>query len=300
MDKKRERGKDKQGSTQKGISPAAASQYGRNALTADMVASDLKSAEKRVREGIYEVISGGKPSFDTYKQSVIESREWAEQTRELFAYIKDTDELVMSELLAGKRILAEGAQSIGLALEGADYPYVTSSHPGPSGIPIGLGCNVEQLDEMVAVLKATPTRVGEGDFDTEIDDPKIAKNIRGERGSPGSEYGTVTGRERRVGWPNLTKQDKLLVAHGISKVALTKLDCVPEYGDEVFVVVGYDADGKPIYESHPTWTEDISGVKKFSDLPANARDHVNLYSEALGVDIVSVGVGPSLEQVIYP
>ncbi|MBX4191119.1 adenylosuccinate synthetase [Candidatus Saccharibacteria bacterium] len=297
-DQKKEQSPDRRGSTQKGISQGAAARYGRDALTMEMIAKDLSGVEKLVLEGIYRAIGGDGFNFDALKRAKQEASEWAEQTREMLGYLQNTDALVQSELAAGKRILAEGAQSLGLSLESRDYPLVTSSHAGPAGIPIGLGCNFKQLGEIMAVLKMTPTRVGEGEFTTEIQDPEIAKNVRGPRGELGSEYGTVTGRERRAGWPDLKKQNDLLVLHGISKVALTKLDCVPQYGKEVIVITDYDQDGQPIPEVHHTWCEDIDDIRDIDHLPLAAQQHIELYRERLEVDIESVGVGPYLDQVI--
>jgi adenylosuccinate synthase len=296
-DQKKEQGKDKQGSTQKGISQAAAARYGRSALTMEAIAADLQGTEKLVLDGIYMSLAGRQFDIDARRRAVQEAREWAEQTREVLGYLENTDALVQAELAAGKRVLAEGAQSLGLSLESRDYPLVTSSHAGPAGIPIGLGCNFRQLAEITAVVKMTPTRVGSGEFTTEIHDPQIAQSVRGLRGELGSEYGTVTGRERRTGLPDLIKQNEFLVLHGISKIALTKLDCVPRFGSEVSVV-GYGPDGEADIVTQPTWEEDIQSARSLDQLPVNARQHIELYRKILDVEIESVGVGPYLDQVI--
>jgi adenylosuccinate synthase len=297
-DRKKEQGIDKQGSTQKGISQAAAARYGRSALTMETIAADLTGAEELVLNGIYHAIAGDRFNIDARQRAKREAREWAEQTREVLGYLENTDALVQAELAAGKRILAEGAQSLGLSLESRDYPLVTSSHAGPAGIPIGLGCNFRQLAEITAVIKMTPTRVGNGEFATEIHDPEVAERVRGQRGELGSEYGTVTGRERRTGLPDLKKQNEFLVLHGISKIALTKLDCVPSFGNEVAVVVGYSQAGEPDIVTQPTWEEYIQNARNLDQLPVNARQHIELYRKILDVEIDSVGVGPYLNQVI--
>jgi len=296
-DQKKEKGELRQGTTQKGIAQTAEAFAGRRALTTEMVAQDLKGAEALVLDGIYRAMTGGRFSLDERIRAHREASEWAEQTREILPYLQNTDELVQEYLHSGQSILAEGAQSLGLSIESRDYPLVTSSHAGPAGIQIGLGVNYQQLRDVVAVVKATPSRVGEGPFPTEILDPEIAERVRGERGCVDSEFGTVTGRERRVGWPDLYRQKQLLVQHGISKIALTKLDCVPRFGEEVLVAESYGEAG-PDYRPYPTWDEDIQSVRSFWELPGEAREHIRLYEQVLDVDIETVGVGPSEEQVI--
>ena len=296
-DQKREGGKDRQGTTQKGIAQTAEAFAGRRAFTTEMVAKDLKAAQEMVLQGIYYAHTGGRFNFDRRVQAHQEAAEWAEQTREILPYLQNTDELAQDLLHSGQRILAEGAQSLGLSLESRDYPLVTSSHAGPAGIQIGLGVNYQQLGEVVAVVKATPSRVGNGPFPTEILDQETADAIRGERGCVDSEYGTVTGRERRVGYPDLYHQKQLLVQHGISKIVLTKLDCVPRYGEQVQVAEAF-IDDEPVYRSYDTWEEDIQDVRDYWSLPGEAREHIRLYEQFLDVDVETVGVGPSEEQVI--
>ena len=299
-DQKKEASKDGQGSTKKGISQAAAKRYARSALTMEMIAKDLGAAEELVLNGIRKTIPYSRSRISARGKAKQEAREWAEQTGELFPYLQNTDKLVQTELAAGKRILAEGAQSIRLGIDSQDdYPLVSSSHPGPPGILIGLGVNFRQIRNVVAAVKATPTRVGKGKFPTEVHDLQIAERVRGNRECVDSEYGTVTGRERRVGWPDLKNQNYQLIQHGISRIALTKLDCVPLYGEDVLVAMDYDKEGFPIYESHPTWSEDIQDAQSFDELPLAAQQHVHLYEDTLDVKVESVGVGPNLDQVIY-
>jgi adenylosuccinate synthase len=298
-DQKRENGSDKQGSTKKGISFAAADRYGRRALTGQMLAGNLKAAEARVLDGIYTSLAGAgrRFSLDSRIRAQQEAKEWAEKTSEVLPYMQDTVALIQAELAQDKRVLAEGAQSLGLGIESRDYPLVTSSHPGPAGIQLGLGVNFQQLGDILAVVKATPSRVGEGPFPTEIQDSVIAARVRGEPGTVDGEYGTVTGRERRVGWPDLYRQKQLLIEHGISKIALTKLDCVPRYGEEVLVAKSYE-DGEPQYTSYPTWDEDIQDARGYWELPGQAQEHIRLYEQVLDVDIETAGVGPNEDQFI--
>ena len=223
--------------------------------------------------------------------------------------IKVTDVSTYLDILQEKKegILFEGAQATLLDVAHGTYPYVTSSHPTTGGLFVGTGFRPRDL-EVIGVAKAYTTRVGEGPFPTELFD-EVGKKIR----EVGVEYGTTTGRPRRCGWLDLTilKYSKLI--NGLDGIALTKLDVLTGI-NPLKVAVGYEIKGektdtftinieklkqvKVIYEEFKGWSEDITKVRKFKDLPKNAQKYVNRIEKFIKLPVKMIGVGPDREAVI--
>jgi adenylosuccinate synthase len=222
--------------------------------------------------------------------------------------IGDTVGLVHDALENGEHVLLEGAQATFLDLDHGTYPFVTSSNPVAGGACIGAGVGPRQIDRVIGIAKAYVTRVGAGPMPTEVD---------GEVGDAiverGREYGTVTGRRRRPGWFDAVMMRQAVRLNSLSEIALTKLDVLDVFGT-LKVCVAYEADGvrydhvpyhqsvlhrvTPVYEELPGWRADLSHATSLSDLPPAVRQYVAFLSEQAGVPVRLVGVGPGREQFV--
>jgi adenylosuccinate synthase len=223
-------------------------------------------------------------------------------------YVGDTA-LELSEAIdAGKVVLCEAGQATLLDVDHGTYPFVTSSNATSGGACTGSGIPPTRIDRVVAVLKAFTSRVGEGPFPTELHD-KFGDYLR----EVGHEYGTTTGRPRRIGWLDLVMARYAQRINGVTDFALTKLDNYDGL-DEIPVCVAYDVNGVrhnempvsqsdfhhavPIYETLPGWKQDISGCRSFADLPPDAQRFIEFVESRIGARISIVGVGPGREAVI--
>ncbi len=212
-------------------------------------------------------------------------------------------------LRRGDHVLLEGAQGTLLDLDHGSYPYVTSSNPVAGGACTGGGIGPLQVDEVIGVMKAYSTRVGSGPFPTELFDD-IGKGIA-ERGR---EFGTVTGRPRRVGWFDAVPLRYAVAVNSNTAVVLNKLDILSGI-ETIRLCVAYEIDGRrvdvwpssgstpsrapiPIYEDFEGWEQPIHDVRSLADLPETARRYVSALEEHAGVPIVFVSVGPERTQTI--
>ena len=211
----------------------------------------------------------------------------------------------------GKKVLFEGAQGVMLDVDYGTYPFVTSSNPVGGGACTGSGYGPKMIDEIIGVAKAYVTRVGEGPFVTESTD-NTGDTIR----EVGHEFGVTTGRPRRCGWFDAVTMRYACLVGGLTSVALTKIDVFDSF-DEIKVCTAYKdkRDGKiynsyptdvyihkylePIYETHKGWGQDITGIRKYEDLPLNARKYLERLEELLETPISIVSVGPDREQTIF-
>lgn len=221
-------------------------------------------------------------------------------------YVVDTAVVLNDAIDHGRRVLFEGAQGVMLDIDQGTYPFVTSSNPVAGGVTIGSGVGPSKINRVVGVSKAYTTRVGDGPFPTELDD-EIGEKIR----EVGKEYGTTTGRPRRVGW-----FDSVVVRHarrvsGITDLSLNSLDVLTGI-DELKICVAYRYQGElikefpaslkalaecePVYETLPGWTEDITGVRSLDDLPANARHYLERLSQLSEIPLSIFSVGPDRTQ----
>ncbi|MGQ5708494.1 adenylosuccinate synthase [Lactobacillus sp. PSON] len=223
-------------------------------------------------------------------------------------YVTDTSVLVNDALDKDEKVLFEGAQGVMLDIDEGTYPYVTSSNTISGGIASGIGIGANRLKTVIGVCKAYTTRVGEGPFPTELLD-ETGDKIR----DIAHEYGTVTGRPRRVGWFDSVALRHAKRVAGINALSLNLLDVFSGF-DKIKICTAYELDGekidyypaslkelyrcKPVYEELPAWEEDITGVKTWEELPENAKKFLNRVSELVGVPLVTVSVGPDREQTI--
>lgn len=227
-------------------------------------------------------------------------------------YIADVSNLLTEMLRKGQRVLAEGAQGTLLDLDHGTYPFVTSSYPTAPGALLGLGLGAACVDRVIGVTKAFQTRVGAGPFPTEVLD-STAEHLRGSGANPWDEFGTTTGRPRRVGWLDLVLLRYAIRVNGISELALTKLDILSGF-TEIKLCVAYQSNGltyqvppfgptaletfTPIYETLPGWSEDIRSCRRWEDLPLNARRYIKFIQEACQIPIKRISVGPERRDVI--
>lgn len=222
--------------------------------------------------------------------------------------VSDTSLILNQALDAGKTVLLEGGQGTLLDVDHGTYPFVTSSNPIAGGASTGSGIGPTRIKSVIGILKAYTTRVGSGPFPTELFD-KWGEYLRDQ----GGEFGTTTGRERRCGWFDAPIARYATRVNGLTDIFLTKLDVLTGI-KEIPVCVAYEVDGKrveevpvsqtdfhhakPIYEIYPGWDEDITGCKKFQDLPKNAQSYVRALEKLSGTRFSAIGVGPERNATI--
>lgn len=250
---------------------------------------------------------------NVYEEEAFEVDEivgWLLSFRELLEpMVTDTGAMLREALEEGQGVLMEGAQATLLDNDFGTYPFVTSSNPSVGGVCVGAGVPPKMLENVVGVTKAYTTRVGDGAFPTELHDG-VADTIR----EAGNEYGTTTGRPRRVGWLDLPAIKYTAKLNGITHLAITLLDVLSAV-EEIKVCVGYDIEGapvesypmyqtvlqraEPVYRTFPGWSEDITGSRSREDLPEAAREFVEFLEEAIGVPVCMISVGPERDQAIF-
>lgn len=301
-----QKGANKIGTTLKGIGPCYMDKAARNGIRmADLLdpalfeqkLRQMVAAKNRLFEQVYG--TAGLDAEDML-QTYLGYGEF------LADYVTDTSVVLNDAIDAGKRVLFEGAQGVMLDIDHGTYPFVTSSNPSAGGVCIGSGVGPTKIRQVIGVAKAYTSRVGDGPFPTELKD-EIGDRIR----EVGNEYGTTTGRPRRVGW-----FDSVVVRHarrvsGITGLSLNSIDVltglpavkictayrykgelIEEYPASLQVLQQCEA----VYEELPGWEEDISGAKKLDDLPANARRFLERVSELTGIPIAIFSVGRGREQ----
>ena len=304
----KQRGDQKVGTTHNGIGPAYMDKAARigirmcDLLEKDTFATKLKEnlAQKNALfEKIYD-----EETFD-FDSLFNEYYEYGQQLKD---YVTDTSVLVNEAIDAGKNVLFEGAQGIMLDLDHGTYPYVTSSNPVVGGALAGAGVGPQSLTKMVGVCKAYSTRVGEGPFPTELTN-ETGDWVR----EKAHEYGTVTGRPRRIGWFDAVAMRHAKRVSGMNCLSLNLLDIFTGL-KKVKICTAYMLDGKqidyypaslkelercePVYEEFDGWTEDISTVTEYDQLPANAKKYLKRIEELTGLQLMTISVGPSREQTI--
>ena len=304
-------GKDKIGTTKKGIGPTYSDKIGRYGLKIqDLYDEELLNARLDailpLKNKMLEKVFNSK----TYSKE--EMLEYCKKYAEIFRpYVCNEWVGELSKALKeDKKILFEGAQGIMLDIDYGTYPYVTSSNPIGGGAATGSGIGPTHIENVIGVTKAYVTRVGEGPFMTELLD-ETGERIR----TIGGEFGTTTGRPRRCGWFDAVLSRYCVLVGGLTEMAITKLDVFDTF-DELKVCVAYKntRDGKiyndyptninmhkylePVYETYKGWKEDISKAKSIDELPANAKAYLNKLEELVGIPIKIVSVGPDREQTI--
>jgi adenylosuccinate synthase len=294
-------GRNKIGTTKKGIGPAYASKISRNGIRAGDL-RDLDYFEMRFRE-LAAAHATAFPGLHIDVESQLAY--YRSIAPRVAAMTTDTIEYTNDAYEAGRRILVEGANATMLDIDFGTYPYVTSSNPSVGSVLTGLGVSPKKIRGIYGTTKAYCTRVGEGPFPTELDRDRQG-SVGEHLGIVGAEWGTTTGRARRVGWLDIPQMRYSTMINGFTALNLTKLDVLTGL-PEVKIGRAYMHRGRAIntmpsclktmseievvYETMPGWTEDISEARSFKDLPVNARRYVLRVQELLGVPVRWIGCG---------
>ena len=299
-------GRNKIGTTKKGIGPAYASKISRNGLRVGDL-KDWEHFESRFR-ALAEHHINAFPGLEIDIEGQLEYyKSIADRVNDITV---DTIQYTNKAYLDGKKILVEGANATMLDIDFGTYPYVTSSNPSVGSVLTGLGVSPQKLNGIYGTVKAYTTRVGEGPFPTELStDEGIGKHLS----SVGAEYGTTTGRPRRCGWIDIPQMQFSVLINGFTSINLTKLDVFTGL-EELKIGKAYKYKGEVIegmpanlniledveveYDVVPGWTEDISKCTTFEELPLNAQNYVLKVQEMLGVPIRWIGVGPNRLEVV--
>ena len=308
------RGAGRIGTTGRGIGPAYVDKTARSGLRAGDIL-DEAGLPARVQAHVEQVDSLIRQLYHGKAIDVAGiCASFIEKARRLAPYIADVGAIARKGLAAGKRLLAEGAQGALLDLDQGTYPFVTSSCTTATGLFGGLGIGIQAVQRVVGITKAFQTRVGDGPFPTELAD-EMALRLRGTGANPWDEYGTTTGRPRRVGWLDGVLLRYVVEISGITELAVTKLDilsglpvlkictsytlagsaaCQPA-GEFAVARLG---EYQPVYEDLPGWSEDVTSARRMQDLPPAARAYLHRLEEIAGVPVSLVSVGAEREQVI--
>ncbi len=302
------KGNDLIGTTKRGIGPCYTDKASREGIRVCEVFGDEKDLYEKIKANlvvkniIFKAL--GKPEFDAdemfnYLMSYKER---------LAKFVTDTSVLLNECVEKNEKMLFEGAQGVMLCLDHGTYPMVTSSSPTAASVSINTGIAPRFIDSAIGVTKAYTTRVGSGVFPTEFED-EIAKQIR----TVGNEFGTATGRPRRIGW-----LDTVILRHtkrvsGLTGLSIMLLDVLSGL-DKLKICTGYILDGKeishvpanikeyekcePVYIEVDGWKEDITGVASFEELPVNAQKYLQKIEELVGVKVKMFSVGPDRKQTI--
>ncbi|WP_018923267.1 adenylosuccinate synthase [Salsuginibacillus kocurii] len=300
------KGENKIGTTRKGIGPAYMDKAARTGIRiADLL--DREEFELKLERNLQEKNRVFEKIHETEGFTVADIlNEYFEYGQEFAKYVYDTSVELNEAIDQGRRVLFEGAQGVMLDIDQGTYPFVTSSNPIAGGVTIGSGVGPSKIHHVLGVSKAYTTRVGDGPFPTELE-CDIGAHIR----DVGNEYGTTTGRARRVGW-----FDSVVVRHarrvsGITDLSLNSIDVLTGL-DTVKICTAYRYKGKvleefpaslkvlaecePVYEEMPGWSEDITGVRSLNELPENARHYIERISQLTNIPLSIFSVGPDREQ----
>ena len=300
-------GKAKIGTTRRGIGPAYEDKVGRRSIRIMDLASE-KDLDKRLDTALshHNAIRKG------LEKEIYEKKQLKEDllkiSTEILKYSKPVWKKIDEFKSNKKKILFEGAQGILLDIDHGTYPFVTSSNTVASAAATGSGCGPNSINYVLGITKAYSTRVGEGPFPTELTD-KVGQQL-GERGK---EFGTVTSRKRRCGWFDGVLVIQTIKISGINGIALTKLDVLDEL-EEIKMCIAYEIKGKkinylpasteeqlnikPVYKSFKGWKSSTKGIKKFDDLPDNAKLYVTELEKFLETKVSSISTSPERNDTI--
>ena len=300
------KGDQKIGTTIKGIGPAYMDKAARVGIRiADLL--DKEIFEERLRTNLENKNREFVKLYDSEALDFDEIfNEYYEYGQQIKKYVADTSVILNDALDEGHRVLFEGAQGVMLDIDQGTYPFVTSSNPLAGGVAIGSGVGPTKIDKAVGVCKAYTSRVGDGPFPTELFDETGHQICE-----VGHEYGTTTGRPRRVGWFDAVVMRHSRRVSGLTHLSLNSIDVLAGL-PTVKICVAYELDGKeithypaslkelerckPIYEEMPGWSEDITGMRTLEELPETARNYVLRVAELVGVRLSTFSVGPDRDQ----
>ncbi len=300
-------GKNKIGTTRRGIGPAYEDKAGRRSIrimdlkyekNLDKKLEIILQHHNAIRKGLGKKI---------YKKDKLK-KELLKIAPEILKFVQPVWLKIEEFKKKGKKILFEGAQGILLDVDHGTYPFVTSSNTVAASAAVGTGCGPKLIDYVLGITKAYTTRVGEGPFPTELKND-IGKLI----GSRGKEFGTVTSRKRRCGWLDGVLVRQTIKISGINGIAITKLDVLDEL-DEIKVCIQYKLNGKnidyfpsstedqknikPIYQTFPGWKSSTKGIKNIDSLPENAKKYIFAIEDFVGAKVLSISTSPERKDTI--
>ncbi|KAK2706578.1 adenylosuccinate synthetase-like [Artemia franciscana] len=300
-----QREKNSLGTTKKGIGPTYSSKASREGIRISDLIGDFDLFTERFRS-IVKSFRAAHPSLTVDEdKELAKYRQHAEKIR---PYVVESVSFLQDQIKAGKKVLIEGANAVMLDIDFGTYPFVTSSNCSIGGVLTGLGLPPRFIGNCYGVVKAYTTRVGIGPFPTEQIN-EIGQTLQ----EQGFEFGVTTGRRRRCGWLDLVVLRYSNLINGYTGLAITKLDILDTF-HEIKVGVDYKLDGKilksfptslseltrveVIYKTLPGWKTNISGIRKYSDLPENAKAYVQFIEDVLQVPVSWIGVGQSRDSII--
>lgn len=300
------KGKNKIGSTLKGIGPTYMDKTGRNGLrVGDIFLASFKEKYHTLVEKHLNMLK----HYEGFEYNLEELEgPWMEGVEILKGLTAVDSEQYLNEAMnSGKKILAEGAQGTMLDIDFGTYPFVTSSNTVTAGTCTGLGIAPSKIGDVIGIFKAYCTRVGSGPFPTELED-EVGERIRQE----GREFGSTTGRPRRCGWIDLPAMKYAIMINGVTELAMMKADVLDKF-DTIractkYIVDGveqdympYDIDGvsiEPVYEDVPGWNKDLTGLSSYADAPEALKNYVTYLEQHLQVPVTTVSVGPDRKQTL--
>ncbi|MFV0246348.1 MAG: adenylosuccinate synthase [Mycoplasmatales bacterium] len=301
------KGDDKVGTTKKGIGPCYSDKANRIGIRmAEFINEELfiKKVKFNLKEKNQIFKLHGLKEF-TLEEIVSEYKEYASILKQ---YVTDTSYLLEQEIKKGSKVVFEGAQGVMLDIEHGTYPYVTSSSPSSTSIPVNCGIASKYIQNSLGIMKAYTTRVGKGPFPTCLDN-EIGEQIR----QAGKEFGTTTGRPRECGWLDLVQMKHSIRVSGLSQLSIMLLDVLTGL-EELSICTGYTLEGKeiftipaleseyskvvPVYKTFKGWSEDITTCESYDQLPQEAKDYIEFIEQELELPINVVSVGPNRKQTM--
>jgi len=309
--KETKRGKDKIGTTKRGIGPAYVDKIARTGIRMiDLIDEKFlsKKLENNLNEKntIFEKLYGVKISNQEKKDIIKKYRKYGQLLKK---YVTDISLYLNQAINEDKKILFEGAQGTLLDIDHGTFPYVTSSNPIAGGACIGTGVGPTKIDRVMGITKAYTTRVGRGPFPTEIQGEELEEYIR----QKGGEFGATTGRPRRCGWFDAILVNYAVRINGMDSMVITKIDVLSDF-DKIKICTSYKYNGKmikefpvdletlqkciPVYEEMEGWKGNISQITKYKDLPQQLKDYISRIEELVRTKVVIVSVGPKRNQTI--
>ena len=300
------KGKDKIGSTLKGIGPTYMDKTGRNGLRiGDIELTDFSQRYQSLKMKHLDLLNGYNFPFNLDDAE----KEWMHSIKRIKDMnLADTDVLIQNAFHSGKKILAEGAQGTLLDVDFGTYPFVTSSTTTAAGACTGLGLAPNRINEVIGIFKAYVTRVGSGPFPTELND-ELGQFLRDQ----GNEYGSTTGRPRRTGWLDLPALKYAVEVNGVTKLMMMKADVLSglkelkictayKYRGEIIKHLPYSLDQKllePVYIKMDSWKDDLTEMHTETELPNELKTYTKFIEKYTGVPVVLISVGPDREQTLW-
>lgn len=300
------KGKNKIGSTLKGIGPTYMDKTGRNGLRiGDIELADFLERYQSLKKKHLDLLNGYDFPFDLKNAE----EQWIDAINRIKEMnLADTDVLIQNAFHSGKKILAEGAQGTLLDVDFGTYPFVTSSTTTAAGACTGLGLAPNRINQVIGIFKAYVTRVGSGPFPTELND-ELGQFLRDQ----GNEYGSTTGRPRRTGWLDLPALRYAVEVNGVTQLMMMKADVLSGLG-ELKVCTEYKYRGEkiehlpysldqellePVYINMDAWKEDLTQIDSEKDLPNELKAYTKFIEKYTGVPVVLISVGPDRKQTLW-